>query len=342
MPASPAIAVPHPEVPPPQLALMRCRVRFRPSSAKEAPGDAIRVPGSQWRGGFGHALRRSVCVTGLPECSRCPLVDACAYPRLFEHRTPTTAKKLARYPRTPNPYVLEPSDGKFDTGTERSALGVTLLGGSTDDLELVVRALARAAADGFGAKRAALVLHETHVEERTAGGTAWRAWRANAPSRPAATLTPVAPPVPDRVRVHLVSPLRIRRRGKPVGPADFDLRAFAANVLRRISLLTYFFGATPLETDFARLLRHAESSSITGVRLCWRDGARYSSRQGRRIPVGGIVGSFDVDAADLAPIWPCLWLGQWTHIGKGCTLGLGRYVLESLDGSSNLAGPCRL
>ncbi len=70
-------------------------------------------------------------------------------------------------------------------------------------------------------------------------------------------------------------------------------------LLRRISLLTYFFGETPLETNFAGLLRHAESIPIAKRALHWREWTRYSSRQNEKLQMGGLVGSFALAGAAL-------------------------------------------
>ena len=109
-------------------------------------------------------------------------------------------------------------------------------------------------------------------------------------------------------------------------------------LLRRISLLTYFFGETPLETNFAGLLRYAESIPIAKRALHWREWTRYSSRQNEKLQMGGLVGSFELAGAVLDRFWPLLWLGQWTHAGKGCSMGLGRYVLEPLGAEGVVSG----
>ena len=59
------------DVPQPALPLARCRVRFReqaPEGAHPLASPRAGCLGSAWRGAFGHALRKTVCVTRLPAC----------------------------------------------------------------------------------------------------------------------------------------------------------------------------------------------------------------------------------------------------------------------------------
>ena len=46
--------------------------------------------------------------------------------------------------------------------------------------------------------------------------------------------------------------------------------------------------------------------------------------------LGGVLGQWTLhDSPDtLANIWPWLWLGQWLHVGKNATMGMGGYTLE--------------
>lgn len=326
----------------PQLPLMRYRLRFRVADADSLAG---RYLGSAWRGAFGHALRRTVCIMGLPpSCDDCALLASCVYPRTFENRPAADAKKLTRYPTAPNPYVFEPATN-FDAKDDTLNLGLTLFGKTNDDAPTVLQALQRAARGGLTNARATLELTAAQAERLGAEGEAWLTVRdASGSLKTVSPHMPHTPTVPDAVRVHLLSPLRARRDERNIGPSQFDFRAFAANLLRRISLLTYFFGETALEVDFAALLRQAETIELENVQLRWRELSRCSSRQRAIIPMGGLTGAFTVRSPKLAAFWPCLWLGQWTHLGKGCTMGLGRYALEPLDSEagSRWSGPASL
>jgi CRISPR/Cas system endoribonuclease Cas6 (RAMP superfamily) len=62
----------------------------------------------------------------------------------------------------------------------------------------------------------------------------------------------------------------------------------------------------------------------------WFDWTRYSSRQETEINMGGLVGTVELCMNDLEDYWPYLWLGQWTHVGKGTSMGMGAYTIETL------------
>ena len=126
-------ASPQAELPAPLLPLGRYRFRFLERGSEDGRSLAqAGYLGSAWRGAFGHALRRAVCVTRLPVCDSCMLLQSCIYPWLFESRTPPNAPKLSRYPRTPGPFVLEPHDSQYDGGGRTLNLGVSLFGQAND------------------------------------------------------------------------------------------------------------------------------------------------------------------------------------------------------------------
>jgi hypothetical protein len=126
----------------------------------------------------------------------------------------------------------------------------------------------------------------------------------------------------------LETPLRLRAKDHYLNPERFHFGPLFSNLLRRISLLTTFHTDTPLETDFAALAQTARRIEVESMELRWHDWTRYSSRQDTLLKMGGLLGWVTLAGSDLSPFWPYLWLGQWTHAGKGSSMGLGKYRLE--------------
>jgi len=284
--------------------------------------------GSAWRGAFGHALRRTVCVTRLPACEGCLLYRSCVSPYIFETPPPPDAERLRRYPAAPHPFVLvRPlADDPQRTDVE---VGVTLVGHAVRQLPYVVHAMQRAGAAGIGRAR---VQHELAKVEQQVEGSNEKGWcevyRPGGLLETQASFEPQPPPMAGDVRVRLLTPLRARRDGHLVGADAFTPGDLVVPLLRRVSLLSYFHTDRPLEADFKALVTGARAMRASHTDLRWHDWMRYSSRQRTGMRMGGLVGSFVLRAADAAPFWPLLWLGQWTHAGKAASMGLGRYRLE--------------
>jgi hypothetical protein len=136
------------------------------------------------------------------------------------------------------------------------------------------------------------------------------------------------PPVPAApIYLDILTPLRVRREGKHVTPANFTFADLFSSLLRRISLLTNFHTDTPLDTDFRTLTQDARQIEIQST-LHWLDLERHSSRQNTDMTLGGVVGNLIIPHENLAPFWPYLWLGQYTHAGRATTMGLGCYRIR--------------
>jgi hypothetical protein len=43
--------------------------------------------------------------------------------------------------------------------------------------------------------------------------------------------------------------------------------------------------------------------------------------------LGGVIGEWKL-SGDLDELLPWFWLGQWLHVGKETTMGMGMYSLE--------------
>ncbi len=319
------------DLPRPELPVGRYRLRFRAAEPVRLPDYA----GSTWRGAFGGALKRLACVTGEPQCGGGLLCRACVYSYLFETPPDPAAGKLRKYPAAPHPFVLAPTAPTAPAagrGVLAPGAEVALFGHGNRYLPYAVHALNQAAQRGVGAGSGRLEL--TGVEQAGAGeaemgGAGDGHWTLIfAPDRelvPLAPQLPTLPSCPEELTLAFDTPLRLKGRGRFVGPEAFEFGDLFSNLLRRVSLLTAFHTDTPLETDFAGLTQAARELRCGSRALRWHDWARWSSRQEARVPMGGLLGQATLTGAGLAPFWPYLWLGQWTHAGKGTSMGLGRY-----------------
>ncbi len=309
----------------PQLPLISFLLEFQPLD------DIVfsTYPGSRWRGYFGARLRQLACVTGAKGCDGCSVRSECAYAYLFETAPPADAPRMRKYNSVPHPLVLAPPPvmgaQTYPAGS-LFPLDVQLFGRACDYAELVVQVLALVGRDGLGANDAPLRLMRIRSEQLATGESVECLPGRAIPLEPAC---PEIPPCPDSpVEIQFMTPLRLVVGGRVVGPEKISFRALFSSLLRRISMLTVFHTDHPLETDFAALVKCSESVRIEAAKLRWQEWKRHSARQKRLVPMGGLVGRFTVDLTGAEALWPYLWLGQWTHVGKGTIMGLGGYSIS--------------
>lgn len=308
------------------LTLSRYRLQLTVATAVRLPAYA----GSAWRGALGHALKRTVCVTGARHCPDCLLYRSCVYPYVFETPPPETAEKLRKYPAAPHPFVIEPwPDCRELAAGEAFGVDLVLIGRGQGQLAYFIEALRRAGEHGIGKGAARGEGRYALAGVAQEAATGWQTiYTPGGRLEPLPAGIPVVPPLPaGPVRIELPTPLRLKVGDDLVTPNRLRFRDFFSHLLRRVSLLSYFHTDTPLDTDFRALVQAAEAVAISDLDLRWQDWTRYSSRQDALMQMGGLVGGFTLPGEALAPFWPCVWLGQWTHLGKGAVMGLGRYRL---------------
>ncbi len=296
-------------------------------------------PGSAWRGALGHALKKTVCVVRNTPCNQCILKNACAYSYVFETPPPANSVKMRKYTAAPHPFVLQfPHSGNV-TKTEYN-FDLILFGHGQRYLPYVIHALQKAGEDGIGGHQQVFKLNK--IESMSQCGQSEIIYQDGElkPQQPA--VLQEIPKMPKEIDIFFHSPLRIKRDSKNLTARDFTFGAFFGTLLRRVSMLSYFHTDTPLETDFAALTIKARSIQFTSQQLKWYDWTRFSSRQQTEMNMGGLVGSAHLDMQDLEDLWPYLWLGQWTHVGKGTSMGMGAYTLSESDIPIAILSPASL
>jgi hypothetical protein len=305
----------------PIIPIKTYRFYFTTDSAVRLPD----YPGSAWRGAFGHALKKTVCVVRGTPCNQCLLKSACAYSYVFETPPSANAEKMRKYTAAPHPFVLQFPRTPSVAGSAY-ALDVILFGHGQRYLPYIVHALKMAGNDGIGGHQQIFRLQK--IDDISPDGLSEIIYQDGELKALNPAGLPAIPAMPDQIEIVFHTPLRIKQDSKNLAARQFNFGAFFGALLRRISMISYFHTDTPLETDFAALTAKARTVQFTSQQLKWYDWTRYSSRQQTEMNMGGLVGSVHLDMQGLDDFWPYLWLGQWTHAGKGTSMGMGAYTIQ--------------
>lgn len=343
----------------------------------ETPIRLPEYPGATLRGGLGTVLRKLVCATRLPECTDCLLQEPCLYARCFEPgRTGGEAEyKLIKDP--PRPFVLLPITRNRELRPgDQLEFNLTLFGenpGWATYLILALRTLGRV---GLGKKEGLYKLMRVEQVRAWEGGQAGNNETPPlAPHRSVETMTSSPPPLfhgegaggwgsafiiydgesdrmvaqpkpekagnylqtmtpSDLVQLELETPARFKREGRLCFQPDF--RAWFMHIVRRQAQLAFFYTKRTLAVDFQQLAREADNVAVVADNTHWYDWERFSTRQKQAMKLGGLVGTATYQGIS-ANLWPYLVVGQYTHAGKGCTFGLGKYRIinqEAGDGGT--------
>jgi hypothetical protein len=310
--------------------------------------------GSMLRGAFGHAL---LALSPLPhqDGKPCALHASCPYCQLFA-APPLPGHSLQKFSHMPQPYVIEPpTEGAQSLATgQRFGFGLVLIGKALALRPVVEQAWQRALHTGLGANHAPCTLLEIQDEKvlnplpgKREKLSNWNG-NAHAETAPHPSLSPkgrgrtAAPDLlplplgegrgegsPHRATLHFHTPLRLQVQGKPARASQLTARDLLIALARRHQLLRdVHLGAAAPQYDFKTLVEQAQAVALQAQDLRWFDWGRYSQRQQQEMQLGGLLGSV-VLRGDLAPFAELLHLGQWLHVGKNATMGLGGYWLAT-------------
>ncbi|PWQ97643.1 CRISPR system precrRNA processing endoribonuclease RAMP protein Cas6 [Leucothrix pacifica] len=305
-----------------KLPLAQYRVHARALSTIQLPA----YTGSAWRGLFGHSLKSVVCVTGKPECGGCLLYRNCVYSYVFETPPPADTTVMRKYTAAPHPFVIIPDPAQKTTVEAGEDLQVyfTVFGAGNQHVPYMLYAFEKAGERGLGSAQGQFEV--TGLSQRS---DLWQ--RVYTPGESLQLLPPLMPEVPPcpsgEVVVSFNTPLRLRLKGREIKAAELDFYALFSVLMRRISLLQSFHTDQSLELDFKALSAQAREVPVLKRELYWQDWTRYSSRQKTPVKMGGLMGQITLSGDSLQAFWPILFLGQFTHTGKGTSMGLGAFSL---------------
>jgi hypothetical protein len=151
-------------------------------------------------------------------------------------------------------------------------------------------------------------------------------WLGNQPPPPTANDWLIDEPAfSSGLALHFLTPTRLKHNGRFVETAP-AFHIVIRTLLRRVSSLSYFHAGQRWDTDYRGWIERAGQVETIASDVQWADWERYSSRQRRRMNLGGIVGRVTY-AGEITPFLPLLRLGELIHVGKGVVFGNGRYEI---------------
>jgi hypothetical protein len=301
------------------------RFHLQTTGAWHAPG----WPGSKLRGGFGTALRRLHCTTGLSECEGCAERLKCQYSTIFE--TPVAADRfplLRKYPNAPHPYSLRvPHDlGEQLEPGQRFSFDIVLFGFAIEGVMGVAESIHRMGIDGsYGGP-----FRIERLSSPLTGETLWPG--ASLPSTIPLWRPTVLRGRVSRARLEFRYPLRLKTDGQWNTAPSFE--EIVRGLLRRTYLIARLYGGA--EEEFAVLHPWIELARAARVRNCgWQkaDWQRFSTRAEQHQPLTGATGFVEVEG-ELDELVPFLDAGQYVMAGSGTGMGCGAYLLTVASESS--------
>lgn len=290
--------------------------------------------GSTLRGGFGATFRRICCVNRKADsCYTCTLNGKCAYAYIFETSPPQTSEKLKNLKEIPRPFVIEPplETKRVYNEDETLEFNLILIGKAIDYLPYFIFTFKELGKKGIGRDRGSYELKQV---DNFSGEKVYDSGEKvydgrddtikNIGSGIAFENILSSYPHNSHLSLSFITPTRIKFRKDLVVKPEFHV--ILRSLLHRISALSYFHCGRELEVDYKALILEAERIKTKDSHLKWIDWERYSSRQDTRMKLGGFVGKITYEG-DFKQFLPLLLVGQYTHIGKNCTFGLGRYEI---------------
>jgi hypothetical protein len=282
--------------------------------------------GSTFRGAFGTALKRAVCVARQQECTSCLLAERCIYACTFE-----AGKMPANSPDSkasaPPPYVIEPpleTRTAYPSGSPFN-FSLLLFGETNASLPYFVYAFEIMGASGIGKRIKGQRARFTLEKVTSRGNVIYE--NSTRKLLPVPAVDAILHPDwqgPDctAVSIQLLTPLRLKHNNTLSSRLPFDMLVRA--MLRRISSIYEQYGDGEPAIDYRGLITEAAGVSTASSTLRWHDWERYSNRQEQAMMMGGLLGDVTY-RGNITPYLPLLELCKELHIGKQSSFGLGMF-----------------
>jgi len=257
---------------------------------------------------------------GAPGCEQCSRKDDCVYHRIFSQPLTVEPAALKRYQKPSYPFVFDiPVLPPLPNAGRTVEIGLTLAGLAVNHVDELIAAIrGMLTAPGLMKRvRTSLV----RIESSGYDGSRVSVSAAGKEPESAKVLTlslcglqeTVVIPA-EVVTVTIMTPMRIMSEGGLLREVSFS--PFIRALLRRISSMVYYYGdEEEAEVDFKWLAGQSHATGAVAADFRWvEEGSRWS----------GLLGSGTFTGV-LPEFHPFLLAGEYLHVGKGASFGLGAF-----------------
>jgi hypothetical protein len=287
--------------------------------------------GSTFHGVFGRALKNVVCALKQQDCKDCPLKSRCLYARVFETRIAVGSSGKHNAADVPHPYIIEPSlspENRFEKN-QNLVCSLVLFGQVNHELPYFIYSFDLMGKTGLGRRvngrrgqfslvrvqSGDKVVYNKQDERIDLDGCAFPLSVESKNNRGR-----------GNVSLCFLTPLRVKYRQRFAKELPFHVLTRA--MLRRISVLMSAYGDGEPALDYRGLVEKAQLVTTAESELKWYDWERYSFRQRKKMPMGGLAGRISYENVP-SEFLPVLDFCQKVHIGKNTSFGLGKFTAET-------------
>jgi len=314
---------------PPKISLYKFKFTIQVLEDMHLP----EYKGSMFRGAFGWAFRRAVCVTRRPTCENCIIKENCSYFKVFETEiAENTIHFLNGVKKVPHPFIIEPPlDEKRDYKKgDLLEVGLTLFGNSVKQFAFYVYTFQQMGEQGIGYKRGKFKLlsvsnldfeeKETTIFTEASGKLKTNYSEINERK----ILSDVKNTI-EKITLNFVTPFRLQFGGKVFQNSEkLNTQIVLSSLQRRVISVSHLFCENNVE-DFIDI-------DFSGIRIIennleYKSVERYSNRQKKKMEMGGFIGEITF-AGDIQKVIPIIYLCKELNVGKNTAFGLGKYILK--------------
>lgn len=292
--------------------------------------DLPKYYGSTLRGAFGHSFKRIACVDiKKTSCHECEIETHCPYAYIFESTSGGPEDWMGKFDDVPRPFMFLPEleAKQHHEPDEELELEVRLFGKGIDFFPYFVLAFIQMGEHGLGYQRKSYRLKKVlslnpilRSEQLVYDGERNRIYTPRNVVSGDTSFSQFTENT-KQVRISYITPLRLKENGRLLQTVEFSY--LIRSLLRRATAILYFHHGIKLELDFRELVDRSHEVKRVKDLSEWFEFERYSSRQGEKMKLGGVIGEVTYEGK-LVEFLPLLEFGRWVGAGKNNVFGLGQ------------------